>query len=476
MKKKYILLLFSCLLGTGAYSQTLAKAKELYEKGEYAQAKPAFQRFVKSNPSNGNYNLWYGVCCLKTDEAEKAVKPLEIAVKRRVPSGQLYLAQAYHQVYRFEDAVEVYEEYIAELKKRKRSTDLAESLLQQSKIGLRQLKGVEEVCIIDSVIVDKKDFLKAYKIGPEAGKLFMYNEYFKDRKPCETTVYETELGTKIYYAEYLPEDSTLNILASNKQQDSWSKGTPLPGAINEGVNANYPYVMSDGITIYYAADGPASIGGYDIFVTRYNTENATYLNPQNVGMPFNSPYNDYMYVVDEYNNLGWFASDRHQPEGKVCIYVFIPNATKQVYSYENTDHEKLLALARLSSIKQTWTDNNLVAEARQRMKNIETEKTEVKQKHDFEFIVDDRTVYYQMADFRSPQAKKAFQNYRQLENSYAQQNNKLENLRKRYASATQAEKEKMAPGMLDIEKRIEQLADDIERTAIQVRQLEKGLK
>ena len=82
MKKKYILLLFSCLLGTGAYAQTLAKAKELYEKGEYEQAKPAFQRLVKSNPSNGNYNLWYGVCCLKTDEAEKAVKPLEMAVKR----------------------------------------------------------------------------------------------------------------------------------------------------------------------------------------------------------------------------------------------------------------------------------------------------------------------------------------------------------------------------------------------------------
>lgn len=22
-------------------------------------------------------------------------------------------------------------------------------------------------------------------------------------------------------------------------------------------------------------------------------------------MPFNSPYNDYMYVIDEFNNLGW---------------------------------------------------------------------------------------------------------------------------------------------------------------------------
>ena len=82
MKKKYILLLFSCLLGTGAYSQTLAKAKELYEKGEYEQAKPAFQRLIKSNPSNGNYNLWYGVCCLKTGEAEKAVMQVVIPARR----------------------------------------------------------------------------------------------------------------------------------------------------------------------------------------------------------------------------------------------------------------------------------------------------------------------------------------------------------------------------------------------------------
>lgn len=41
------------------------------------------------------------------------------------------------------------------------------------------LKGVEEVCFIDSFVVDKKDFLKAYKISPESGKLFMYDTYFK---------------------------------------------------------------------------------------------------------------------------------------------------------------------------------------------------------------------------------------------------------------------------------------------------------
>ena len=131
MKKIYILFLLFCIFAIGASAQTLAQAKALYDKRQYEQAKPAFKKFVKSQPSNGNYNLWYGVCCLKTGEPEIAVKHLENAVKRRTPSGQFYLAQAYNDIYRFEDAVQNYEEYITDLTKRKRSTDEAEKLLEK---------------------------------------------------------------------------------------------------------------------------------------------------------------------------------------------------------------------------------------------------------------------------------------------------------------------------------------------------------
>lgn len=98
MKNKYILLFLFGFFGIHASAQTLAQAKILYEKGQYEQAKPVFKKFVKSQPNNGNYNLWYGVCCLNTGEAEEAIKYLETAVKRRVTSGQLYLAQAYNAV------------------------------------------------------------------------------------------------------------------------------------------------------------------------------------------------------------------------------------------------------------------------------------------------------------------------------------------------------------------------------------------
>ena len=162
------------------------------------KAKPVFKKFVRTQPANGNYNLWYGVCCLETGEPDVALKYLETAVKKRIPSGQLYLARNYNDLYRFEDAIKCYEEYISDLSKRKRSTAEAEKLLEKSKTNLRMLKGIEEVCIIDSIVVDKDRFLEAYKISPESGKLFTYNDFFQNKEEVEATVYETELGNKIY--------------------------------------------------------------------------------------------------------------------------------------------------------------------------------------------------------------------------------------------------------------------------------------
>ena len=451
--------------------ETLEQARTLFTKGDYEKAKPVFKKYAKSQPSNGNYNYWYGVCCLKTGEAEEAVKPLEMAVKKRVASGQLYLGQAYNDTYRFEDAVNCFEEYITDLKKRKRPTEEAEKLLEKSKADLRMLKGVEDVSIIDSFVVDKSTFLNAYKISEESGKLFTFNEFFKTEGDNPGTVYETEIGNKIYYSEK-GERGNLDILSKNKLLDEWSNGRPLPGSINDSGNANYPFVMADGVTIYYASDGEG-LGGYDIFVTRYNTNTDTYLVPENVGMPFNSPYNDYMYVIDEYNNLGWFASDRFQPEGKVCIYVFIPNNSKQTYNYEAMDQQQMIRLAQIHSLKETWKDKKAVAEAQQRLEAAMSHKPQERRIADFEFVIDDNTTYYLLKDFKSAKAKQLFQRYQQMEKDYRQQEEKLNSMRLRYATGNKQEKTILTPAILDLEKRILQMSGELDALEINVRNAEK---
>ncbi len=471
MKKQHFIFLLATLAFGGLSAQTLEEGQALYNKGNYEKAKPIFAKYIKTNPANGNYNLWYGVCCLKTGETNEAVKYLEAAVKKRVSEGKPYLAEAYNEMYRFNDAVNSYEEYIAELDKRKKPTNDLVPQLEKSKNNLRMLKGVEQVCIIDSFVIDKKRFLEAYKISSESGKVMMYDEYFQTNSGRQATVYETEIGNKIYYGDKQA-NGRLSIFSRNKLDGEWSKPNPLPDVINGSGNANYPYVLTDGLTIYYAADGKESMGGYDIFVTRYNTDTDSYLTPENVGMPFNSPYNDYMFVIDEFNNLGWFASDRYQSEDKVCIYVFIPNATKKVYSYEETDPQKLIRLAQIHSIRDTWKDKNEVNEAKKRLQKIDNEKPQSERTYDFEFIINDRLTYHQQSDFHSPQAKSLFSKYLQTAKELEQQQAELNKLRDTYATAVESKKAEMAPAILKLEKQVDQLVEETKKLTIEARNAE----
>lgn len=524
---KRLTIIFSLLLAMLAFAadihgQTLAEARKLYNEGQFAQAKPAFERLVKGSPANANYNLWYGVCCLRTGEADKAVEYLRNAVKRRATDGRLYLGEALADTYLYEESIEQLESYIADLAKRKKTSAQAEELLERSRMGLRMIRGVENVVVIDSFVVDKDDFLDAYKISAESGQLSMFDQFFGLRTdngnvsrrrsndeeavvPIQTsgiaidstatdaaagnatqtavpqfrgnrTVYRTELGNQIFFADQRP-DSALAINTAFKQGDGWSSPTPLPDNVNfAGASTAYPYVMPDGAVTYYASTGGSNLGGYDIFVTRYNPDTSSYYDPENIGMPFNSPYNDYMYVIDEFSNLGWFASDRRQPADKVCIYVFIPNATKQVYSYEELGADKTAQMAQLTSIRDTWSNQGDVDSALARLttagqpRNQQTGGSD----YDFTFVIDDSRTYHSISDFRSTEARNAFLAYQKSATAYRQTSDRLAAMRNEYAGANGSRRQSLKNNILSMEKQEADLYADMRQAEKNVRKLEAG--
>ena len=83
MKRKYILFLICSFFLGGVSAQTLEQARTLFTKGEYEQAKPVFKKYTKSQPSNGNYNYWYGACCYETGEKKEAQPYLEKSAARK---------------------------------------------------------------------------------------------------------------------------------------------------------------------------------------------------------------------------------------------------------------------------------------------------------------------------------------------------------------------------------------------------------
>lgn len=217
------------------------------------------------------------------------------------------------------------------------------------------LEATQRVVFIDSLVVDKDDFISHIPLSAECGKLAQAEGL---------GVYTNELADKRY--EAMPDaHKQTHIYTRDMISNSWGEAALLEGLPAD--EANYPYVMPDGTTLYFAQKGENSIGGYDVFVTRFNNATGTYLKPENVGMPFSSEANDYFYAIDEQLQLGYFVTDRRQPEGKVCIYVFIPNDTRRTYDSEAYTNEQLRRLADIWCIADTWTNGNDRAEALNRL-------------------------------------------------------------------------------------------------------------
>ena len=268
------------------------------------------------------------------------------------------------------------------------------------------------------------------------------------------------------------ENGNSKLYASVKLIDSWSNPQKLKG-INEDMTVlNFPFLDSDGTTLYFSAKGDDSLGGYDIFITRADSEENSFFKPDNIGYPFNSRFNDYMYAIDDYNNLGWFASDRYQPEGKVCVYVFVPNESKITYDYDAVGEDKMISLAKLDNIALTQTDNNTVARAKQRLAKVMYATENKDKKADFTFIVNDNRTYTSLNDFRKAKAKQMFQEMTKKQSDLNALEKELGQLREKYSKSNQATKTSMAPGILDKEKRVNDLRDEIERMSTTIRNIE----
>ena len=368
-------------------------------------------------------------------------------------SAQAQTIEDYINHYQFDEAEELLNQNIKKRTRRRQTTTVEEEKLQTVKRMRSMINATERLTVVDSIVVNKKNFLDHIKLSEESGTLHTYAAFFNRSDSSGCTVYRSELGNKIYFSQP-DENKTLRLYTSDLVGGKWTTPHELDELEGDTVQ-NYPFMMSDGVTLYYAAQGNESIGGYDIFVTRYDMDEKKFLYPENIGMPYNSPANDYMLAIDEFNNLGWFVSDRNQPEGKVCIYVFIPNDIRKVYDTNIYPPEDLAPLALLTRIADTWGDQDAVKEARQRLQEVLSAPKKVVKKKDFEFVINDQTTYTLLKDFQSKEGRdrmaRWMKNMRQLELN--QQH--LQTLRDRYAASNEAQRQTLGPQILQIEAQCE---------------------
>lgn len=345
-------------------------------------------------------------------------------------------------------------------KKIEQPTEQTERLKQMT-------SATQRIVFVDSILLPKRDFLRAYHLSSEAGTIAPYSTFFPKQK-SRTLTFMNALGNRCFFTHG---DSLL--YSQELLQHQWTPADTLAGINTDRQlqHINYPFMLADGLTLYFAAQGPESIGGYDIFMTTYDAAEGRFLKPENIGMPFNSTANDYLFAIDEYNQLGYFATDRINPASdSVCVYTFIPADKYQTYDASVYTPEQIADFARIADISKTWEDKTLRKKALQRLQRAR--KTKKVQPHAFTFIVTDRIVYHQLSDFKAPGNQKRYQQLQQLQQRYQQTIAALEKSRQYYAQASSTEKADLTREILDNEQVQYELSQAIHQQEKLIRQTE----
>ena len=471
MKKIYLVIAFMLVAVAGALAQNRNVAKKLFNEGNFVEAKPMFESLLKGSPQNSEYNYWYAACCLETNDTVDVEEMLEFAASRKIVKAHWYLGDWYYMQQDYSLAADNFNEFIDNTK-----DDSLRNVAQQ-KLNVcdrlnRMVRNSEVVCFIDSFVVEKSLFLSAYNMGDDVGSVATCAAYFGD-KSLPGHINETERGMDIFFSdENEDEQPLLKLYRRSKVGDGWGKVQPIVGFDTRG-NDDYPFMLADGVTLYFASDGEGSIGGYDIFVSRMDTESGRFFRPDNVGMPFNSTANDYMMAINEVANLGWFATDRNQPEGKVCVYVFIPNVDKKRVDVAAIGYSKALEIANLASIAATQVDADAVRKARQQMALLLYAQDTNRKKEDFFFVIDDLHDYKTLADFKSRAACELFREWQERTQQHQRDIEQLDGLRNEYASLPSVAKARMKEQILNLESRVEEEAEALKLVEYEVRRIEQ---
>ena len=470
--KRFCAVCLMCVVAVaGAFAQSRATMKKMFDEGRFVEAKPIFQRLLKNNPKNSEYNYWYAACCLETNDSVDVEAMLEFAASRNIVKAHWYLGEMYSRQDNFSAASDSFSEFI-DLTKDDSLRNVAQQRMNHCDRLDRMVRNSEVVCFVDSFVVDKESFLSAYTMGNDVGRIATCAEYFGDAA-LPGHLNETERGMDIFFSDENDGDEPqMKLYRRSKEGDAWGRVQPIVG-FDTGGNDDYPFMLSDGVTLYFASDGEGSIGGYDIFVSRMNTESGRFFRPDNVGMPFNSTANDYMMAINEMANLGWFATDRNQPEGKVCVYVFVPNVEKRRVEVAEVGYAKALEIAKLSSIAATQCDEDVVRKARQQMAMLVYSQKTDRKKDDFFFVIDDLKDYKSLSDFKSKQARELFTEWQKRTVQHKSDVERLEACRSEYEKASSATKIRIKEQILDLEAKVEAEAVALKEIEYEIRRLEQ---
>lgn len=430
------------------WAQSAGDADQLFTSGNYAAAQVIYKQLTHKYPTNTLYLYRYARCAQEMGDHMTAVEYFLRSGDRYVLK-HFFLGESYMALWRNQEAVESYEKYLELAANQDRTKHIDEQITLAQK-RLRYLRRVENIAVIGYEELSKSNFLDSYKLSNNAGIL--------SQDTLGLVTFTLQRGDKCFFT--IKSDSASLIATRFRLLNKWGNADTLPEVVNISTKQNYPYCLNDGITLYFASDHPSGMGGMDIYVTRYNTATETFTTPENLGFPFNSTGNDYMYAVDEEKGIGYFATDRFSSKDSVRVYSFSINDTRNYLHGLSTDTLAMYAQLMLYNKADSVNAKN-------------EENTKIKDIQTIFFVLNDTTVYTSLDDFHNEEARQLYDEYTHLNARLTAISTQLNALRIQYAhEIEQDQKNNIKQNILTLEKEKKLIVKTIPQTLSKIRLIE----
>ena len=231
----------------------------------------------------------------------------------------LYRADSLRKAYLFSESVSLYDRILSMTE-----DSLSRIAVQDSKMlsenGLGMTDFVYQPTVVARHRFSMEDFYLYYPLEDKSWRPLPNVFDTVGKHPFYKAVYFPENSRTLYYSAP-DQDGSVNIYTTEKKDTVWSTPCLLNEYLVSSADEIYPMLSPDGKHLYFASSGLYGMGGYDLYVSTWNEDQKEWGPPSNMGMPFSSPYNDFLFINTEDGKYSIFASDRACAGDSVDVYV-----------------------------------------------------------------------------------------------------------------------------------------------------------
>ncbi len=433
------------------------QALEIFRSKDYVEAEKAYSYLLGKYDREAKYNYYYGICLLQLNRnISEAVKRLKYAAVKGVSrDAYYYLGRAYQLSYSFDEAIVQYTRFLKYASTSDIRNERAELYKLQCEVGRRYSSKVYHLDVYARDTLAIADLLDYYHPVADVGQVTRNKDFFEAGVDPEGILYLTERGDEVYFSMKDELSKNGDLYKMEKLLDGWGDSKAL-SSINSDADDIHPFLQIDGSTLFFSSNREGGIGGYDIYKTVYDAQSKSFSEPVNMGIPFNSPKDDYLFVSDEFKSIAYFASNRETNDSLVMVYElkWDDSVVKNLVS----DMNEVKAIAALELSEESVKNTGANGKARSKSKGGSKRGT-------FSYMVADTLVYSELSHFKSDEAKALFVSGQQLSLQKDSLSMLMTGKRERYArTKSETERAMLVNDILSLEKQVYGLDGKIEQS------------